>query len=264
MSALRNAAAVLRCFSPEVPEMSVSDVTDRLGLAKSTASWLLKLMAEEGILELSAATRRYRPGPLLTAAGQLFRANSTLVAVADDLVGEIAGEVGHTGYVSILDGTDVFAIRMHPGSHTLRVVTPIGARFPAFATAVGRSLLARKPDQTVRELFPPALGYVSERTPATVDALIESLEAVRQRGFAEADDEANRGVGTVAVSVADMAAQETISACIAFSLSIVSEDERQAIREKLVSGAAEIGRRFSDPFWTSRPNGARPAVAIAK
>ena len=145
MSALRNAAAVLRCFTTEKPELSVSDVVDLLEIPKSTASWLLKIMAEEGLLEVSGATRRYRPGTVVIASGQLFRATSSLVSVVNEFVGGLASETGHTGYISVLDGRDVLAIRMHPGSHALRVVTPIGLRLPAFATATGRSLLARTP-----------------------------------------------------------------------------------------------------------------------
>jgi DNA-binding IclR family transcriptional regulator len=253
MSALRNAAAVLRCFTPATPELSVTDIVERLGLAKSTASWLLKLMAEEGFLEMAAASRRYRPGPLLIASGQLFRTTSSLVGAVDELIAAVAAEIGHTGYISILDGTDVFAIRMHPGSHHLRVVTPIGLRLPAFATAVGRSLLARHSDEDARELFQGSLPTISDQAPRTLDELLPRLATVREAGFAEADDEGNRGVGSVAVSIADPAAREAVSACISFPLSNVSADERQAIRERLVSGASELGRRFDDSFWTSRP-----------
>jgi DNA-binding IclR family transcriptional regulator len=83
--------------------------------------------------------------------------------------------------------------------------------------------------------------------------LTRRLDVVRKVGVAEAGDEANRGVGTMAGSVADPATMEAVSACISFSLSIVSAEERQAIRSKLVSGASAIGRRFNDLFWTSRP-----------
>jgi DNA-binding IclR family transcriptional regulator len=253
MSALRNAAAVLRCFTPETPELSVTDVVERVGLAKSTASWLLKMMAEEGLLEVAAASRRYRPGPVLIASGQLFRTTSSLVGAVDEFIAAISAEVGHTGYISILEGSDVFAIRMHPGSHALRVVTPIGLRLPAFATAVGRSLLARASDNNVRELFRGPLPRISDQAPVSLDALLPRLAAVRHAGFAEADDEANRGVGSVAVSIADPAAREAVSACISFSLTLVSADERQVIRDRLVSGASALGRRLNDPFWTSRP-----------
>jgi DNA-binding IclR family transcriptional regulator len=116
----------------------------------------------------------------------------------------------------------------------------------------------------VRELFSGPLQAVSVRAPRSVEDLLARLGAVRRHGFAEADDKANRGVGTVAVAIADAAAQETVSACITFSLSIVSAEERAAIRDALVAGAAEIGRRFNDPFWIpppGLPTGARPTAA---
>lgn len=264
MSTLRNAAAVLRGLSTESPEASVTDVATRLGLPKSTTSRLLKMMAEEGLLEPAGVSRGYRVGPLVVGAGRLFRVGSGLIQALNDTIVRIVDEVGHNGYVSVRDGREIFAIRTATAGHGLKVVTPIGRRFPASATAVGRALLARLRDRQVADLYRAALPRPSKNAPATLDELLARLAQVRRERLARADDEANRGVGTIAVAVSDPETQESAAACITFSLALVSREERERISTLLLSGAEQIGQRFGDPVWMAADEKvARPARRTA-
>ena len=128
MSTLGNVAAILRLFAPERLEISVTEVSRMLGVPKSSASRLMKAMMQAGILARHEGSPRYKVGNLLFEVAQLYRLNSSLIEQADEVLKAICRETGHTGYVSILDGTDVLVIRMHQGSHPLRVFTPLAAR----------------------------------------------------------------------------------------------------------------------------------------
>ena len=131
MSTLGNAASILRLFTPDRLEISVTDVEDAC-IPKSSASRLLKAMLQEGLLARHENSPRYKVGNLLFEVSQLYRLNSSLIELTDDVLKAICRETGHTGYLSILDGTDVLVIRMHQGLHALRVFTPLGQRAPAF------------------------------------------------------------------------------------------------------------------------------------
>jgi DNA-binding IclR family transcriptional regulator len=253
MSVLRNAAAVLRLFTAERPDIGVMEVAEVTGLPKSTTSRLMRMMAEEGLLEAAGLTRRYRPGTLVVAAARLFRSGSELVAAMEALVTRVVSECGHTGFVSVRDGSDIFAIKTIPGTQVLRVVTPIGQRYPASATAVGRALLARLSEDEIRTLI-DTLPQPSPSAPATFEELFTRITRVHTEGVAEANDEANRGVGSIAIAIADHGAGEAVAGCISFSLSAVTEAERRLIRRCLFDGAVALGERFADPFWLGRPD----------
>jgi IclR family KDG regulon transcriptional repressor len=79
-----------------------------LGIPKSSASRLLKAMLQEGLLARHENSPRYKVGNLLFEVSQLYRLNSSLIELTDDVLKAICRETGHTGYLSILDGTDGF------------------------------------------------------------------------------------------------------------------------------------------------------------
>jgi IclR family KDG regulon transcriptional repressor len=251
MSTLANATSVLRLFSADRLELSVMEVSRLLAMPKSSTSRLLKSMAQEGLLAVAGAPPRYRVGHFLFEIAQLHRNSSSLAPLADQALREMCRETGHTGYISLRDGTDVLVIRLHPGSHALRVVTPLGSRAPAFATANGRALLARLDDEAVRALHPVALKPPSPNSPRNMTDLLTRLDELRRRGWCEAVDEAIPGVGSIAVSVADPQSHETLAFCLSYSASQVTRAEKRRMVSLLTTAARQIAAKLDDPFWRS-------------
>jgi IclR family transcriptional regulator, KDG regulon repressor len=205
-------------------------------------------MLQEGLLSRSENSPRYKVGNLLFEISRLYKLASSLIDVVDEAVKAISRDTGHTGYVSILDGADVLVIRMHQGSHGLRVFTPLGQRAPAFATAIGRSLLARLSDDAVRALHAEGFVPPSTNAPQNTDDLLRALEQPRRFGWAEAVDEAIPGVGSISVSVADPEIGETVGFCISYPASQIGEEERSRIITLLSAAVHRIAHRFGDPF----------------
>ena len=143
MSAVGNVARVLRLFTAERSLLSVTEVAELLGLPKSSTSRLLKSMSNAGLLANADRSSGYGVGNLIFETSRRHRAHSTLSVSADEVLARIARSTGHTGYIAILDGTDILGLRMRPGSKPLRVVTSPGDRLPAFCSSSGRALLAR-------------------------------------------------------------------------------------------------------------------------
>lgn len=248
MTILMSAADVLRCFSPQRLELTLTDVTTLTGAPKSSTSRLLRAMRDAGFLELRPGTRRYRPGILLFELGQTYRRASTLLALADDAVARLSKTFGHTGYVSVLDGAEVLGVAHHEGSSVLRVGTPIGRRLPAFAAATGRALLARLSDEAVADLYPAPLDAAHPQSPADLPSLLAALRQVRHEGFALSLGEANEGIGSLAVAVGEGATGEAVSLCLVYPLATAPEPERDAMRAALMEAAAEIAVQVDDPL----------------
>ena len=253
MSTTSRVAGVLRSFTADAREASVTGVAALLGVPKSTASRLLKSMAEEGLLEAAGASRRYRPGPLIAALARTGQADSPLIARLHAMLVPVVRECGHTGYVSVREGTEIRGVRIEEGWQDLRLATPAGTRFPAAATAVGRALLARLADRQVAALLPERLDPPSATAPATRGEVLARLARVRAEGFAEADDEGHRGVGTIAVAVSDPAGTEIAAACISFPRALIDAAGRARIRRLLLDGAREVGAALGDPAWANIP-----------
>jgi DNA-binding IclR family transcriptional regulator len=140
----------------------------------------------------------------------------------------------------------VVGLTYHPGSHVLRVATPIGRRLSAFASATGRTLLARLNDDEVVRLYPTLPTPPSRNAPQTVEELLARLAQVRRQGFAESNDEANRGVAAIAVAVGDPETRETVSLCVTCPSATITPDEREAIIQGLLNGARHIAAILGD------------------
>lgn len=249
MSILFAASDVLRMFSAERRDVTVTDLVESLGMPKSNASRLLRTMRDAGLLESVGTSKRYRPSLLLHQVGHVYRFSASLVERADAVVARIAQQLGHTSYISIRRGTDVIGVTAHPGRQMLRVVTTVGDRIPAFASSTGRVLLARMKDADVRALYPKGLPSPPPNSPQNVGALLDRLAQVRRNGFAEARDEAVQGVDAISVAVGDPETGDEAALCVACPLAILSDRDRLEIIRLLSAGAAEVAALTRDPLF---------------
>lgn len=244
MSILFSASQVLQAYSLERPHLTVSDLSRLLHMPKSNASRLLRAMRDAGFLETVGDSKMYRPSALVLNAGRVYQQSVPLIMRADEVVTRISEATGHTGYVSKRIGTDVAVVADHSGTNALRVVNSIGRRLAAFASATGRTLLARMPDAEIAALYPAPLDPPSPNAPQTFEDLMARIGEVRRDGYAESNDEANRGVGALAVAVSDPATGEAVSLCIAYPASAITPEERARILQALLDGARAINDDF--------------------
>jgi DNA-binding IclR family transcriptional regulator len=253
MSTLANAVAVLRLFASDRLELTVTDAARALGLPKSSMSRLLRSMRAEGLLTGAGDAPRYRLGNMLFEIAQMHRQNSVLMDLADAELRAICQATRHTGYISILDGTDVMVLRMFPGRDALRVVTPLGSRAAAFATSNGRALLARLDDAEVRARHPKRLRPPSPNAPASMKDLLARLAETRRNGWCEAIDEAIPSVHSIAVAVVDAAHDEALAFCVSFPAGQESELDVHRMVRMVTAAARRIAERVGDRFWLSLP-----------
>jgi DNA-binding IclR family transcriptional regulator len=237
MTVLQNAADVLRLFGSGCAELTVTEVTSRLAMPKANASRLLKAMRDAGMLETIGDTRFHRPGRMMLDLAAAFRNSSGLIGRAGEAVAEVSRRFGHTGYVSLRDGREITAVADFPGTNDLRVVSSIGRRLEAHASATGRTLLARLPDEEVIALYAgrPELAE-----------LLPRLRQVRAEGFAFSSQESTPGVDAFAIAVADPSTDEAVSLCIVYPHAVVDEDGREEILAALADGAARIAEALGD------------------
>ncbi len=252
MSALTTAIDILHCFSPETPELRVSEVARRLSVPKSTVSRLLKKMLHQGLVEQDAKNRRYRPGPLAFRLGTLYQAHLQILDLADAAVEVLVEEFGLTGYVGILDGTDVVVLRARQGSYPVRFVVDPGYRGPAFATAIGKALLARLDDDMLCALLPPVLTYDATDLSLAREDLLLDLEETREQGWTESIERIVFGFGAVGAAVGMADGQQAVAFCLSYPTKAEFEEQRDRMVERIVQCADSIGRRCGDPYWSTQ------------
>ncbi len=264
MSALDNAIEILRCFSPHQPEISNADVIRLTGKPKSSTSRLLRQLRDCGLLDQDQLSRRYRPGLLLFELGRLHRTQNDFLAATEQRLRAICARTGHTGYISVLDGSEQVVLRVVPGSNPLQVVTPPGVRAPAFATSNGRAMLARMTDVEIRDRLPKPLPAIAPSAPQNLAGLMARIAEIRRTGYSESSNESLPGVGSLGFALTRRDTNETIGVALSYPSHLTSVQERARLWQALRTMAVELARLFDDPTWVALENGATRRKAAAR
>ena len=197
---VHRAAAILRALRDETNGLTLSQIADRVGLARSTVYRLVAALEQERFVVAASSSRGFRLGPGL--ASLTMAATRDLTALIHPYLAELSQELNETVDLAVLEQDHVlFVDRVVAQSRTLLVQSSVGALLPAYTTAPGKALLAALADEEVEQLLPAKLERLTPKTITSRRKLLEELERVRSTGVAYALGEHTPGIDAVAVSV---------------------------------------------------------------
>ena len=255
MSILDGVQKVLTLFGTGAIDLSFSEVAARLALPRSTASRLLNQMHAYQLLDQDVATRRYRPGALLSAAVNPRVPTTPLDDACSAALDRLCEASGLTTYLCALSGADTVVLKRLNGAHPLQVLSQPGAQRPASYTAVGRALLARLSDAEFIATFGDdtraPLPTTGRDTPRTVAALRKRVAQAHAARLAVAIDESMPGVGAVGAAVRDPATQALRGLCVTFLSFQVDPSTITALRTLVLGEVGALGRQLGDPYWAT-------------
>jgi DNA-binding IclR family transcriptional regulator len=186
-------------------EPTVTEVADRLDLSKSTAFRYLKTLAE---LEFVTETDDgYKLSYRFLLLGEYARNSSQLYQIGREEVDKLAEELGY--YVHLVTETDGYGVSLYQarGGEVTDFdyqSTKLQQRDPLHVTASGKAILAHLPREQIDAIVEDR--ELERRTSETItdrDALLETLEAIRERGYAYNDEEEIEGFRAVGAPIVD-------------------------------------------------------------
>ncbi len=202
IEAVDNALRVLMLLRKHA-ELRVTDVSDELGVARSTAHRILATLVHHGFVRQDPGTRGYRAGRILVDIALASSGHLDMRTVARPHMERLAAHLHETINLIVLEGSDVRFIEGVEGDQPVRVSLRTGALMPAHSTSAGKVLLAELPLAKLRALYPNGLQGVTGRTITDMPTLEEELDAVRQVGYATNMGENELGLNAVAVPIRD-------------------------------------------------------------
>lgn len=250
MSTLENAMDVLRLMARLQRDATVTDVVTELGWPKSSASRTLSKMAEYGFLERDPLTRAYRPGEVVMEASYYFRASRSASSLLEDELDALVAETGYTSYINVLDGAESLVVQMRAGSAgALQVYTPVGTRAPAYASSMGRAILARLPDREVMQIVDPRFDVHYGHAPRSREDLLARLASVREKGWSMSEGEYVRNVAGISSAVVDPGNRQIYGIGIALPAQDLTEVLNLRFGQRVRAAAMKVGRRIGDAYW---------------
>jgi IclR family transcriptional regulator, pca regulon regulatory protein len=240
VQSLERGLAVIRAFDETRPELTLSDVARATGLTRAAARRFLLTLIDLGYVRTDGRLFALRPRVL--ELGYAYLSSMSLPEVAQPHMEELVAKVHESCSVSVLDGTDVVYVARVPTRRIMTVAISVGTRFPAFATSMGRVLLAAQPNDRIEDYL--SSGVVQQYTSFTVtdaDKLRAVLAKVRTQGYCLVDQELEKGLRSIAVPIHD--SDGTVIAAMNVSLHVTggtAEEIRRDILPQLRATAAEI------------------------
>ena len=198
-SVLARAAAVLDAFGADTPELGVSELARRSGLAKSTAHRMVGELVRLGWLEQTGA--KVRLGLRLFELGQLVPRQRALKDAALPFMEDLREATSSNVHLAVLEGIEVVYVEILRVRDSQPLPSRVGGRLPAHATGVGKAILAFSPSDVVRARVEAGLPRRTAYTVIMPGALMRELATIRETGISYDRQESAMGVVCAAAPV---------------------------------------------------------------
>lgn len=246
VQSLERGLAIMRTFSADHPSMTVSEIAHEVGLTRAAVRRFLLTLGELGYVDVK--TNRFELTPQVLELGFAYLSALSLPDIALPRLEKLVAETGEASEGAILDRGDIVYVVRVPGPALMTISVNIGAHRPAYATAMGRVLLADLPgDDLERYLDTYKLAPILPRTITDRAEFCAELERVRKAGYALVNQELEEGLVAIAVPVRDRKGRARAAINLSTHIGRKSVREMRALIPAVQEAASdiELGLRHS-------------------
>lgn len=244
VQSLARAFAILEAMADAGGEIGLSQLATQAQLPPATIHRLVRTLVDLGYVR-QEPSRQYSLGPRLMRL--VDTSTKRLETLARPYMAEVVAALGESVNLAVLDGEEiVYVAQLQPSQNFMRMFTEVGRRVKPHATAVGKAILATKPDDEVRELLKhTGMPRRTEHTLTTPKLLFADLQRVRECGYALDNGEQELGVRCVALAVPG--APRPMALSMSGPLTRMSDAMVDKAAPILRKAAEKIGSELSGP-----------------
>jgi DNA-binding IclR family transcriptional regulator len=198
---IARAASILRTLEDQPDGLSLGQIAQRVGLARSTVQRIVDALSAEQLLIAATPASGVRLGPALIRLAA--SANVEFDQLTRPILVELSQSIGETVDLSVLKGHSAVFTDQVQGAHRLRAVSAIGETFPLHCTANGKALMGVvNKQQLARLLRAPRQKYTAATLTRAAD-LEAQLTDIRRTKIAFDLEEYTEGICAVGTAFID-------------------------------------------------------------
>jgi DNA-binding IclR family transcriptional regulator len=248
-TAVERALNILEATAQRRDGMNNSEISRRLAIPKSSASYILRVLDRRGYLRRDGQTGRYRLGLKVLSLGRDAQAGVNLsgvdlVEVALPLMRALCEKIHMTVHLAVLDHGEAVYVEKVEASGFFKINTWVGRRMYLHSTSVGKALLAWMPKNEAETILRQQV--LKKRTPKTITSvprLVAELERVRELGHAVDDEENSLGARCLGAPIFDAESHVAASLGVSGTLTQTDENNMPRIVDALKDAARKISRQ---------------------
>lgn len=245
MQSLASALRILGEFSRADRELTVTELSERLGLAKSQVSRVLSTCRAAGWVNQNPRSRGFSIGLRAYATGARYINANRLTREALPVLRGMADRSGLTSTLSVLDGIDPLYLLGAGGSAVVEFDSLMGSYFPFHATAPGKVLAAWAGEEVLADMAAQrGLPSLTRQTTTSLREFKRELADVRRFGYAISRGDRLPGIGGLAVPVFGQDGEFAAALGLVYPLARVDENEIHEYVSILRTGAQSLSGRL--------------------
>jgi IclR family pca regulon transcriptional regulator len=237
IESLARGLTVITAFGEGRAELTLTEVAQATGLARATARRALITLEHLGYV--SAHDRVFRLTPRVLGLGFPPLSRTSLAEIAAPHLTELSQRLHDSVSLAVLTGDEIQYTGRVATSRIMSVNITVGTRLPAYASSLGRVILADLPEPPLPELLP-----LTPHTVTDPEKLRAELDRVRNSGYALVDEELEEGLRSIAVPVRGRGGRVVAAVNVAMHSSRRTPEE--CVRDVLPELHATAGRIEAD------------------
>jgi DNA-binding IclR family transcriptional regulator len=249
IQSIDRATAILKALASGPRRLGVSELAERLGLARPTVHGLLQTLQAHGFVEQDRHSDKYQLGPGLLQLGYSYLDLNELRARSIGYADRLAARAGAAVRVGVMHGSNVVVVHHVFRPDAAFGVLEVGLQLPLHASSLGKAILAFSPEQVVEDLLSDPLPKLTKRT-LEAAGLRRELLTIRDQGVATERDEAVLGESSAASPIFDHGGHAV------GAIGVVDATERifpRGLAKGLVAAVGEaargVSRELGAPRW---------------
>lgn len=222
---------------------TLTGIANDLDQSPATVYRILMTLEGRGLVEFDPLEQLWHIGPRAFIIGARFLRRTSLVERARPVMRRLMEATGETANLGMeRDGAVLFLSQVETNA-SIRAFFPPGTLSPMHASGIGKALLAHlDPARLDRWLSARQLEPFTDRTITDRTALRDSLQAIRDRGFAFDDEERNDGMRCIAAPVFDVNREAVAGLSISGPSSRISPNQLETLARPVIEAARDLTR----------------------
>jgi len=243
--AVERALAMLEAVAQEPEGLSNAEISRKLQIPKSSASYILRTLEKQAYLNRDPATGKYRVGLKILSLSRGALSGIDVREVALPIMRHLVEKTGLTCHLAILDGPDAVYIEKVEPPGFIRMDTWVGRRMRVHATSVGKAMAAHISEERLEKILADrGMEKRTAKTITTLPRLLKDLEKVRAQGYAVDDEENNMGARCVGAPVFNQSGAIEASIGLSGTTNQVNAHTMPRILEALKDAARHVSMQL--------------------
>jgi len=241
--AVERAILILQLLGQEPEGLTISQITKKTSITKSTVFTILTTLNFYGLVERVEETGRYQLGIALFTLGSSVIERLDVRARAYPILKHLAQETRLATHLGMIDENEVVFIEKIEGQGPIQIASAVGRRMGVHCTALGKAILAQLPAEKQQTIF--ANNKLPQRTPNTltsVQLLQDDLARTKERGYSFDDEENELGIRCLGAPIFNHQGEVMYAISIAGPRDRISLDTVEQVATKLKQTAQEISQ----------------------